>query len=83
MLRQIKNHPKGITAAGMATNLGWDGITSVTGVMGPGLLRNIPKAGYQLEEIIVVKKGPNDVKMYLPGPVLVANDVPGPAKEET
>jgi len=67
VLRVIASHPAGITAEKIGEKLG-RGTSSITGSMGPGLLRNIPKAGYDIDEVLSIRDG--RVKLYFPGPQL-------------
>lgn len=73
VLRCIKEHPQGMTAKQIGEALD-RGTTSITGSIGPGLNNNIPKAGFKMEQIIVIRDV-GGVATYFPGPVLLAHAV--------
>lgn len=72
VLLMISQHPEGITSLKMAEDTNRLRNT-ITGAIGPGLKKNIPKCGYGLEEIIIYKHFSENSLFYLPGPILLEN----------
>lgn len=73
VLKVIKASPQGVTSNDIAASLGKEP-SQITGSLGGGLRKNIPKAGYEDDHIIVSTKI-GGVWTYSPGPVLMARDL--------
>jgi hypothetical protein len=75
VLRELKAHPEGLTAHELVPLVGASGPIGVAGYIGGGLHKNVPKAGFELGDILVTNVL-GKVRRYLPGPALKANEVP-------
>ena len=69
VLRIIRNHPEGISVREIATALNCSN-NSVSGYIGGGIRKNIPKAGLSHEDILITKRVGSQF-IYYPGPTLL------------
>lgn len=72
-LELVKRTPEGITSHEMAKAMGVD-VTKVNGYVNGGLLRNIPKAGLDIGDVLVISKGKSST--YRPGKLLLTKSIP-------
>ncbi len=74
VLRLVKNRP-GITVRQIAKELGVKP-NQVTGVVNGGLQKNLPRAGFEVSEVLEIRQEAGEAT-YHPGPALLSNSLPG------